>query len=158
MPGITPDTFAIDPNFRVGYAQNWQASVQRDLPGSLQLTATYLGIKGTRGMQEFLPNTYPVGAANPCPVVLLGFAYLTSNGNSTREAGQVQLRRRLHNGLTATLQYTFSKSIDDDPRWADRAYGGAKHTPKWFSPSTSTGGGERRAARMRPRSRRTGWI
>jgi len=38
---------------------------------------------------------------------------LASNGNSTREAGQFQLRRRLHNGLTATLQYTYSKSIDD---------------------------------------------
>ncbi len=48
-PAITPNTFAVDPNFRVGYAQNWQLSVQRDLPGSLQLTANYLGIKGTRG-------------------------------------------------------------------------------------------------------------
>ena len=37
------------------------SSVQRDLPGSLVMTATYLGIKGTRGMQEFLPNTYPAG-------------------------------------------------------------------------------------------------
>ncbi len=34
-PDITTNTFAIDPNFRVGYAQNWQVSVQRDLPGSL---------------------------------------------------------------------------------------------------------------------------
>ena len=63
----TQNTFAVDPNFRVGYAQNWQLAVQRDLPGSLQMTATYLGIKGTRGLQEFLPNTYPIGAANPCP-------------------------------------------------------------------------------------------
>ena len=39
---------------------------------------------------------------------------MTSNGNSTREAGQIQLRRRLHSGFTASLQYTFSKSIDDD--------------------------------------------
>ena len=114
VPSITPDTYAVDPNFRVGYAQNWQLSLQRDLPGSLQLTATYLGIKGTRGVQEFLPNTYPLGAANPCPSCPAGFAYLASNGNSTRQAGQVQLRRRLHNGLTATVQYTFSKSIDDD--------------------------------------------
>ena len=65
-------------------------------------------------MQEFLPNTYPTGAVEPLPACPAGFAYLTSNGNSTREAGQVQLRRRLHNGLTATLQYTYSKSIDDD--------------------------------------------
>jgi hypothetical protein len=111
---VTSDVYAVDPNFRVGYAQNWQASLQRDLPGSLQLTATYLGTKGTRGVQEFLPNTYPIGAANPCPSCPAGFAYLASNGNSTREAAQVQLRRRLHNGLTATVQYAYSKSIDDD--------------------------------------------
>jgi hypothetical protein len=110
----TGHQYAVDPNFRVGYAQNWQLSVQRDLPGSLQLTATYLGIKGTRGVQEFLPNTFPAGASNPCPTCPAGFAYLSSNGNSTREAGQVQLRRRLHNGLTATALYAFSKSIDDD--------------------------------------------
>ena len=62
-PSITTNTFAVDPNFRVGYAQTWQLSVQRDLPGALQLTATYLGVKGTRGVQQFLPNTYPIGAS-----------------------------------------------------------------------------------------------
>ena len=113
-PSITTNTFAIDPNFRVGYAQNWQVTAQRDLPGSLQGSASYLGIKGTRGVQEFLPNTFPIGAVNPCPACPIGFTYLTSNGNSTREAAQFQLRRRLHNGFTALLQYTFSKSIDDD--------------------------------------------
>jgi hypothetical protein len=111
---ITPETFAIDPDFRVGYAQNWDLSLQRDLPGSLQLTATYLGIKGTRGVQEYLPNTYPAGGVNPCPTCPAGFAYFASNGNSTRQAGQVQLRRRLHNGLTGTVQYIYSKSLDDD--------------------------------------------
>ena len=111
---ITQNTFVVDPNFHVGYAQSWQATIQRDLPGSLQLNVTYLGTKGTRGVQEFLPNTFPIGALNPCPACPAGFAYLTSNGNSSRESGQVQLRRRLHNGLAAMLQYTYSKSIDDD--------------------------------------------
>lgn len=113
-PSITPDNFAIDPNFQVGYAQNWNVEIQRDLPGSMQLTATYLGTKGTRGLQEFLPNTYPLGAVNPCPSCPSGFTYFASNGNSTREAGQVQLRRRLESGLTAELEYTYSKAIDDD--------------------------------------------
>lgn len=113
IPATIPNTFAIDPNFRVGYAQTWQTSLQSDLPGSLQIVATYLGIKGTRGLQEFLPNTFPIGAANPCPSCPAGYVYLTSNGNSTRESGQLQLRRRLHNGFTAVAQYTFSKSIDD---------------------------------------------
>ncbi|MGC1649178.1 MAG: TonB-dependent receptor, partial [Candidatus Sulfotelmatobacter sp.] len=111
---ITPNTFAVDPNFRVGYAQAWQLSVQRDLPAAIQLTATYLGVKGTRGVQQFLPNTYPIGATNPCPTCPSGFVYQVSGGDSTRQAGQVQLRRRLRNGFTASLLYTFSKSIDDD--------------------------------------------
>ncbi len=126
-PTITPDTFAIDPNFRIGYAQNWQLAIQRDLPGSFQMTATYLGIKGTRGVQEFLPNTFPSGAVNPCPACPTGFAYLVSNGNSTRESAQLQLRRRLHNGLTGILQYTFSKSIDDDAALGGE---GASATPQ----------------------------
>ena len=112
-PNTTTNTFAVDPNFRVGYAQNWQLSIQRDLPAGLQMNAIYLGIKGTRGMQEFLPNTFPNGAANPCLSCPSGFTYLTSNGNSTRESGSFQLRRRLRNGFTAQAQYTFSKSIDD---------------------------------------------
>lgn len=111
---ISPDGFAMDPNFRVGYAQTWQLSVQRDLPGALQMTATYLGIKGTHGVQEFLPNTYPLGGVNPCPSCPSGFSYRTSGGNSTRQSGQMQLRRRLRSGFTASLLYTFSKSIDDD--------------------------------------------
>ena len=41
--------------------------VQKDLTDSIVATATYLGVKGTRGVQEFLPNTYPTGAVNPCP-------------------------------------------------------------------------------------------
>lgn len=113
-PTTSPDNFAVNPNFRVGYAQNWQLSVQSDLPGSLQLTASYLGTKGTRGPQEFLPNTWPIGASDTCPSCPIGFAYLTSNGNSTREAGQIQLRRRLHNGLTGSIEYTYAKALDDD--------------------------------------------
>src|SRR5208283_3606312 len=46
-----------------------------------------------------------------CP---LGFEYETSHGDSTREAGQLQLRRRLRSGFAATLSYTYAKSIDDD--------------------------------------------
>jgi len=110
----TPQVFGIDPNFRVGYAQTWQVSVQRDMPWALQMTATYLGVKGTHGVQQFLPNSYALGAANPCPGCPVGFVYETSGGNSTRQSGQLQLRRRLRGGFAASLLYTYSKSIDDD--------------------------------------------
>jgi hypothetical protein len=55
-----------------------------------------------------------VGALNPCPACPAGYEYITSNGNSTREAGSIQLRRRLHSGFTASVMYTFAKAIDDD--------------------------------------------
>jgi hypothetical protein len=113
-PSITENTFAVDPNFRIGYAQTWNLAIQRDLPAALQMTATYLGVKGTRGVQQFLPNTYPIGAVNPCPSCPAGFVYQASGGDSTRESAQLQLRRRLRSGFTASLLYTFSKSIDDD--------------------------------------------
>jgi hypothetical protein len=112
-PNITDTTFAIDPQFRVGYAQNWQLSVQRDLPFSLQMVATYLGTKGTRGVQQFLPNTFPAGAEDPCLKCPSGFSYMTSNGNSSRHAGTVQLRRRLRRGFTGEVEYTWAKGIDN---------------------------------------------
>jgi len=77
------------------------------------MTASYLGIKGTRSAQQFLPNTFPAGAVNPCPACPAGYIFLTSNGNSIRNAGTIQLRRRLRSGFTASLQYTLSKSMDD---------------------------------------------
>jgi hypothetical protein len=105
-------TFGVDPNFRVGYLQTWDLKLQRDLPESLQMVATYLGNKGTRGAQLFLPNTTAV--TNYCPTGPCGFEYLASGGNSTRESLQLQLRRRLTAGFTASVLYTYSKSIDDD--------------------------------------------
>jgi len=130
-PGVQPNTFAVDPDFRVGFAQNWQALVQRDLPASLTVTATYLGTKGSRLMQEFLPNTYPLGAANPCPTCPIGFAYLTSTGSSSRHAGQFQLRRRLRNGFTATAQYTFAKATDDATAFTGASLNGASIAQDW---------------------------
>lgn len=102
-------TFGVDPGFRTGYAHTWRASVQSDLPAALQFSATYTGSKGTRGQQQILPNTFPGGLAVPP----FGFAYLLSDGNSIRHAGEFQLRRRLRSGLTAELRYTWAKSLDN---------------------------------------------
>ena len=59
----TPQTYAIDPNFHIGYLHYWQASVQQNLSSSIVLTLTYQGNKGTHQVQEFLPNTFPAGSA-----------------------------------------------------------------------------------------------
>jgi len=135
--GAAFDTFAIDPNLRVGYVQNWQLQLQRDLPGALVMTATYLGTKGTHGMQEFLPNSYPIGAVNSCPTCRSGFVYRTSDGNSTREAGQIQLRRRLRSGFTASIDYTWAKAMDDDAQ-----IGAQGHVTSTSAASTSASAGQ----------------
>ena len=131
-PGVTLNTFAVDPAFRVGYAQNWIVSLQHDLPAALQLTVMYVGTKGTRLPQESLPNTFPSGAVSPA-----GYIYLTSNGDSTREASQIQLRRRMQSGLTVTAQYTYSKALDDAPLMAGgqavaNSTGGASIAQNWL--------------------------
>jgi hypothetical protein len=139
--GTTADDFGVDPNLRVGYAQIWQLSAQRDLPAALVMTVSYLGTKGTHGMQEFLPNTYAPGAATPCPMCPLGFVYRTSGGNSTREAGSFQLRRRLRSGFTASLQYTYAKAVDDDA-----VLGGQGHIVGTTIAAETPGGGAQGAA------------
>ncbi|HEX3746080.1 MAG TPA: TonB-dependent receptor [Bryobacteraceae bacterium] len=110
---VTSDTFAVDPNLRVGYSQNYYVSVQQNVTASLLMTVQYNGVQGSRLLQEFQPNTYLPGVENPCPACLAGYTYLQSTGTSSRNAGQVSLRRRFHGGFQTNLTYTFSKSIDD---------------------------------------------
>jgi hypothetical protein len=112
-PTTTATTFAVDPDFRVGTAQNWQLSIQQDLPQAMQMTLTYLGIKGTHVAQRILPNTYPAGGVNPCAACPAGFTYLLSGGNSNRHSGTIEVRRRQRNGFQASVLYTYAKAIDD---------------------------------------------
>lgn len=126
------NTFAVDPDFRVSYAHNWQVSVQRDLPASLTVIGTYLGTKGSRLMQEFVPNTYPAGVAHPCPSCPNGFVYLTSNGSSLKNAVQLQVRRRLRQGLMAVANYTLSKATDDAAAFTTADLNGGVIAQNWL--------------------------
>jgi hypothetical protein len=117
---MTANTCAIDPDFHASYAHTWQASMQRELPASLTLFVAYLGARGTRLMQAFLPNTEPPGTAD-APAGPTGFIYVTSNGTSLRQAAQVTLRRRLYAGLMASVQYTLAKATDDAAAFANSA-------------------------------------
>jgi len=128
------NTFAVDPDFKVSSAHTWDASMQRDIPGGLTLTATYVGIKGTHLMQQFLPNTYPAGAENPCPSCPTGFRYLASNGRSTRHSGQIQVRRRLSNGFTTAVDYTLAKSMDDAAAFGGATMDGGALVQNWLDP------------------------
>ena len=104
-------TYAVDPNYRVGYAQTWNLTVQHDLPLSMFATVGYLGTKGTRLDQQFIPNSVAPGAA--VSLYPHGYTYETSGGDSIYHAAQFQLNRRFHSGFMWRASYQFSKSIDD---------------------------------------------
>ena len=85
--------------------------MQHDLPLGMFATAGYLGTKGTRLDQQFIPNSVAPGAtASELPH---NFIYETSDGNSIYHAAQFQLNRRFRSGIMANAGYQFSKSIDD---------------------------------------------
>ena len=75
MPATTvTNTYAIDPNYRIGYAQIWQFSVQNDLGHSLVGTITYNGTKGT-GLDQTIPAEFGALRA-PRPIGLpAGYIY-----------------------------------------------------------------------------------
>jgi trimeric autotransporter adhesin len=85
-------------------------------------------------MQQLLPNTYPAGAANPCPACPAGFRYLVSNGRSVRHAGQFQIRRRLSGGFTATAEYTLAKAMDNVAAFGGATLEGSAIVQNWLDP------------------------
>ncbi|MGA2274320.1 MAG: TonB-dependent receptor [Bryobacteraceae bacterium] len=132
LPAIstTPQTFALDPNFRIGYIHYWQASVQQNLSGSFVATFTYSGDKGTHQVQEFLPWTFPAG--DPVSPYPYGYVYETSNGNSNYNAASAQLQHRFHSGFLANATYVFSKAIDDAQTLGGRGAAGSAYAQNWL--------------------------
>jgi hypothetical protein len=110
----------------------WNATVQRQLTGSVSLEASYVGSKGTHGFAGNGPN-YDV---NPVSIVGHGTA-LTSNerrplfpqlpfslgnfyGNdapSTYNAFEVKVEKRFSKGLQFLSHYTFSHANNDDSNY-----------------------------------------
>jgi trimeric autotransporter adhesin len=106
-------TFAVDPNFRIGYAQSWQMSVQQNLPWSVVATATYSGAKGTHQAQEFIPNSTPAKSTVVCTTCPSNFYYMTSGGNTISNNLWLQLNRRFRSGFMGNLSYQHANSIDN---------------------------------------------
>jgi hypothetical protein len=112
------NTYAIDKNYKLAYAQTWAFAVQQTLPHNLLAEVEYIGTKGTGLDVQEQPNravtTSLLNAAQTLQIAnATGFTYETSQANSIYHAGQLRMTRRFSRGMSATLLYTFSKSIDD---------------------------------------------
>jgi hypothetical protein len=106
-------TFAVDPNFRIGYVHTWQTAIQQNLPWSLVATVTYSGAKGTHQMQEFIPNSAPAGTTYFCTSCPTNFYYMTTGGNTISNNIWLQLQRRFRSGFSGNLIYAHASTIDD---------------------------------------------
>jgi trimeric autotransporter adhesin len=112
------NTYAINPNYRLPYAQTWVAAIQNTFKRTLLVELEYIGTKGTNlGVVEE-PNRAPPGAVLTAQELLqignaTGFNYQTTGANSIFNAGQLRVTRRFARGMSAVLLYTYSKSIDD---------------------------------------------
>jgi trimeric autotransporter adhesin len=112
------NTYAVQKNYQVGYAQSWSVSVQQNLSRSFFFELNYLGTKGTDLDTETVPNSAAPGSPLTSQQRLLinnaqQFIYDSSWGNSIYHAGQVRLMRRFARNMSFNILYTFSKSIDD---------------------------------------------
>lgn len=109
-PGTTTNTFGIDPDYRLGFVQIWNADVQRDLTRTIVMSGGYTGTKG--GDLDLLraPNRGPAGlriqGVQP-------FIWESSGATSTMHSVTLRLRKRPTRGFSAGGQYTLSKSTDN---------------------------------------------
>ncbi len=119
-PNVTiRNTYAIDRFYRIGYAQNWNLSVQQQLSRTWVLEVGYVGGKGTHLDLLLAPNRAPLGSS-PLDTEASrrignaqGFLYQTSGASSSLHSLQARLNKRLTRGLNLNFSYTFGKSIDN---------------------------------------------
>jgi hypothetical protein len=113
----------LDKEFRRGYVESFNFTVQREIGGGFVGQAAYVGTRGIRQQVSQELNWAPVGTGNAGRVfnvkygrtasVLRQSPFNTANYNAL----QATLNRRFANGFQVQAAYTFSKAI----AWADEA-------------------------------------
>jgi hypothetical protein len=128
---VRPSTvFAIDPDAKAPYTQNWNVGVQRSLADKYLVEVRYVGAKGSRLPRnvEANPAVYGPGAtaqnadrrrvyAN-CPADggtcdFSTIAMLRNVTTSNYNAGQASISRRFSGGYGFNVSYWYSKSLDE---------------------------------------------
>jgi TonB dependent receptor-like, beta-barrel len=113
-PNTLTNTIAIDPNYKLAYAQVWNLSIETPLFRNLPFAIIYTGTKGTHLDTLFGFSNTSVAAAQGAAIAnAQGFTYDTSGSNSIFNALQLRTQGRLTRNIRLGVNYTFSKSIDD---------------------------------------------
>ena len=95
------------------YAQQWNFTLLRELPGGFGLEAAYTGNRGINIRRSYNTNWIdPALGRRPLPQ----FSRVTveyGNGQSVYHGLQLAARRRLGSQLTMTFSYAYAKAIDN---------------------------------------------
>lgn len=124
---------AINPEFRSGYAEQFNLQVQRQLPKDMVAKIGYVGNLGRRldSTYEFnqpVPGPGAPGPRRPLTAIapnVVSATYNVFDGLSSYHSMQATLERRFSGGLGFLASYTWAKSIDNVPN----AFGGADNGP-----------------------------
>jgi hypothetical protein len=123
------------PNFKSAQVQQFNLTVEHEIaPAHLLLKAAYVGLLGRRLGTTFNPNQpvpgpgsttqrYPLYNIDP---LVSSVNYQVSDGLSNYNAFQFTLEKRLSQGLTALVGYTWSHAIDN----VATEFGGGTGTPQ----------------------------
>ncbi|MBI3951631.1 MAG: TonB-dependent receptor [Acidobacteria bacterium] len=112
--------FPLQTDYRDGYVQQWNLSLQQSITKDLVVEARYVGTKGTKlYTNDFSYNLAPPG--DPATAVqrrpfpqFAASSRISSIANSSYNALQLRATQRLSHGLAFLVNYTFGKSLDTD--------------------------------------------
>ena len=114
------NTYAVNPNYRLGYVQVYNADIQRTLPWGVVLNVGYNGSHGGDLNVTRAPNHTSTSVTTPNAVA---FTYQDSVGASTFNALTINVQKRLQKGIQLAAKYQYAHSIDDAS-----SFGGAAST------------------------------
>lgn len=109
---------ASSPNLRTPYVQQWNLTLERELPGSIVARAAYRGFRTVEIPYQRDLNT-PPASTDPANADLFRYpdfyqvSYIEDGGIQKMNALDLAIERKLTNGLTFQSQYTWAKNISD---------------------------------------------
>lgn len=114
---------AIEVGARTPYTQQWNASVQQELPMAMSLTAAYVGTRGTKlqgfpDINQAVPGAGPVSSRRPFPR-FDAISGIQTRFDSIYHGLQVTGERRFHSGVNFLIGYTYSHVIDNTSQFGD---------------------------------------
>ena len=123
----------VDPNYQPGYAEQFNLTVERELPWSVLLKTSYVGNLGrhldtTYNLNQAVPGSGPVNNRRPFFAVrptLADVTWAVSDGTAEYHALQFSATKRLSHGLSGLLSYTWGHSIDT----VGQSFGGGADGP-----------------------------